>query len=159
MNVTPTFGVSRPSSQILVSIAPTPVMIDESVLRLAPVAQRQKAEGHELSTVVGSVVGPSPPDLDVWSDFILPEHLFTSEDFRSCDFQDFSSPLFPNIPVPEIPGSTSPNIQPLLLCASENIASLNYVDAIGSPQFGIVDTIYLETGSTDSDPSGKPSNG
>lgn len=159
MNVTPTSGVPCSSSQNFVSIAPTPVMIDESVLRQAPVAQRPKAEAYVLPTIRGSVVRPSPPEVDVWSDFILPEHLFTSEAFRSCGFQDFSSPLFPKIPLPETQISASPDIQPLSLCTSENIAGSNYVGAIGSPQFGIVDTICLETGSADSDPSVEPSNG
>lgn len=152
MNFTPTSGVPCLSSKHVVSVVPMTLMPDESVSRRTPVAQRYKAEEHELPTVVGS----SPPEHDVWSDFILPEYLSDSKAFRSCDFQDFPSPLFPPISVPETLVSASPGIRPLPPCASEILANSNNVDAVRSLQFDIGDTFCVDTSSTESDLSVQP---
>lgn len=95
----------------------------------------------------------------MWSDFILPESLSTSEAIRSCNFQDFPSPLTPQTSFPDTLYSASLDLQPLSPLASEDVASPDCGDVVESHEPEIVDSFYQKTGSTGPALSVQPSNG
>ena len=143
----PTSGAPWLSSANIISVAPTPFLTDDS------------AECNQ-PTVVGSSQPISPAsEHDIWSDFIFPEHLLTSEAIRSCDFLDFPSFLTPQTSFPETLSSVSPDLQPLSPLAIEDVAASNCVDVVEPHQFEIVDTFRLEAGGTKSALSVQPSDG
>lgn len=134
-------------------------MTDEPALRRPLVAQRQQVEECNQPTVVGSSQPLSPAtEHDMWSEFILPESLSTSEAIRSCDFQDFPSSLTPQTSFPDTLSSASPDLQPLSPLASEDVASPDRGDVVESHEPEIVDSFYQTTGSTGSALSVQPSN-
>lgn len=158
--IAPTAGAPWLSSANIVSVAPTPSLTDDSALRRTLVAQHIEAEECNQPTVVGSSQTTSPAsEHDIWSDFIFPEHLLTSEAIRSCDFPDFPSFLTPQTSFPETLSSASPDLQPLSPLAIEDIAASNRLDVVEPHQFEIVDTFGPEAGSTESALSVQPSDG
>ncbi|KAF6235873.1 hypothetical protein HO173_006069 [Letharia columbiana] len=157
--VAPISRVPWLSLENVVSVAPTPFMTDEPALRRPLVAQRQQVEECNQPTVVGSSQPLSPAtEHDMWSEFILPESLSTSEAIWSCDFQDFPSPLTPQTSFPDTLSSASPDLQPLSPLACEDVASPDCVDVVESHEPEIVDSFYQKIGSTGSALSVQPSN-
>ena len=140
-------------------------MTDESALERIPVAQQQKAEECNQPTALGlSRPLSATSEHDMWSDFILPEHLFTSEASPSCAFHDYPFLLKPESSSPDILAFSSTDLLSLLSFASEDITGSNIVDVAGPPLLEIGDTFCQETeitgtASTDSTLSAQLSNG
>lgn len=140
-------------------------MTDESAQERILVAQQQKAEECNQPKALGlSRPLSATSEHDMWSDFILPEHLFTSEASPSCAFQDFPSLLKPKSSSPDILASPSADILSLSSFAGEDITGSNIVDIAGPPIFETGDTFCQETeitgtASTDSTLSAQLSNG
>ena len=149
-------------------------MTDESALRGTLVAQQKEAEESNPPTIPESSQLLSPaPEHDMWSDFILPEHLFTPEAIGPFTFQDFPSLLTPQASFPEVLAPMSPGLEPLspglepLSPGLEPLSTLAFEDAVGSNLMEIVEphnyeimgTFCQETGSTESTLSAQLSNG
>ena len=142
-------------------------MTDESALRGTLVAQQKEAEESNPPTIPESSQLLSPaPEHDMWSDFILPEHLFTPEAIGPFTFQDFPSLLIPQASFPEVLAPMSPGLEPLSP-GLEPLSTLAFEDAVGSNLMDIVEPHYneimgtfcQETGSTESTLSAQLSNG